>query len=88
MEKNTKIFVITLSVVVVSIVTYFGVKAYQIKKAYQTISTDNEVLEIVEEKTKDLGEEMEIDEAIIKASEDVPMGTDDEENEEVPTIEN
>ena len=61
MNKNLKIGLIVLSVVGVSIGTYFAIKFYNLREAYKRSLTPDDVLKIVDEKAQDLGTEMEED---------------------------
>lgn len=61
MKKNLKIGLIILSIIGVSVGTYFAIQYYNLKNAYNRNLTPDDIIDIVNEKSKDLGEEMEED---------------------------
>lgn len=61
MNKKLKIGLIVLSVLGVSVGAYFAVKFYNLREAYKRSLTPDDVIKIIDEKTKNLGTEMEED---------------------------
>lgn len=61
MNNKLKIGLIVLSVLGVSAGAFFAIKFYNLKQAYKKSLTPDDVLKIIDEKTKDLGTEMEED---------------------------
>jgi hypothetical protein len=80
MNKNLKIGLIVLSVVGVSVGTYFAIKFYNLKQAYKKSLTPDDVLKIVDVKTKDLGTEMEEDPDLKRISSETDATSTDEED--------
>ena len=61
MNKNLKIGLIVLSVIGVSAGAYFAIKFYNLRQAYKKSLTPDDVIKIIDQKSKDLGTEMEED---------------------------
>ena len=88
MDKSKKIFVYTLSAVVLLIGGYFTVTYLRIRSAYNTLVTEQQAVDIIKQKTEDL--EPLNDNDIIDDNDEstgVMLGIEDE-IEEIPTIEN
>jgi uncharacterized protein (UPF0333 family) len=61
MDKKYKIIILVVAVAAISVGGYFILRYIKLKKAYDTFATEDDILKIVEEKTKDIGDEMEVD---------------------------
>ena len=88
MDKSKKIFVYTLSAVVLLIGGYFTITYLRIRSAYNTLVTEQQAVDIIQQKTEDI--EPLNDNDIIDDNDEpsgVMLGIEDE-IEEIPTIEN
>lgn len=88
MDKSKKIFVYTLSAVVLIIGGYFTVTYLRIRSAYNTLLTEQQAVSIIDLKTENI--EPLNDNDIIDDNDEpsgVMLGIEDE-IEEIPTIEN
>jgi len=88
MDKSKKIFLITLSGVVLLIGGYFTITYLKIKSAYNSIVTEQQAVSIIDLKTENI--EPLNDNDIIDDNDEptgVMLGIEDE-IEEIPTIEN
>jgi len=82
MNKNIKIGLIVLSVVGVSVGAFFAIKFYNLKQAYKKSLSPDDVLKIIDEKTKDLGSEMEEDPDLKKNYDESPEDSGSEEDDD------
>jgi hypothetical protein len=88
MDKNKKIFLWTLSGVILLIGGYFTITYLKIKAAYSSIVTEQQATSIIEQKTQDI---QPLNDNDIIDDNDEPSGVMlgiEDEIEEIPTIEN
>ncbi len=88
MNKNKKIFLLSLTGVVLLIGGYYGIIYLKIKAAYNSILTEQQAISIIEQETKSIEPLTEDD---ILEDNDEPSGVMlgiEDEIEDIPTIEN
>ena len=81
MNKNLKIGLIALSVLGVSAGAYFAIKFYNLRQAYKKSLTPDDVLNIVDKKSQDLGTEMEEDPDLKKNYDESPEDSGSEDDD-------
>lgn len=67
MNKTVKIALIATSIIGVGVGAFFAIKFYKLKRAAQRSISLDELNEFIKQKTKDLDDEFEEDDAIINA---------------------
>ncbi len=70
MNKKLKIGLIIFGVVGLSVASYFAINYFKLKKAAENQLSPEDIMDLIEEKTKDLDTEMEEDPDLQKKSTD------------------
>ena len=85
MDKKYKIIVLIVSIAAISVGGYFILRYIKLKKAYDTFASEEDILKIVEGKTKGIGDEMEEDPDLPTRAKQDETGVDGSyENDDLP----
>ena len=76
MDKKYKIVFLVAAIAAISVSGYFILRYIKLKKAYDSFATEEDILKIVQEKTKDIGDEMEEDPNLPKRAQFDETGVD------------